>query len=214
MTLVPTRGVMAFECPHCQVMQAPHRHSQAEVSVPGSAAAVMRFAVGQCPNCLRTFSLVIEPRTNVVVDWQPRAVPYVTDLEGAPSPLLADFKEGQLALGYGLYKAAAVMFRRAVQSACLDKGAPKRDRIWAQIDWLEENHIVNVDLRDLAHEIRHFGNDGAHPDKDPLEDGVSKEEAEQAFEFARAFFDYVYAIPYRVALARQKRTVPALPPMS
>ena len=60
-------------------------------------------------------------------------------------------------------------------------------------------------------EIRHFGYDGAHPGEDPLEDGVSSEEAEQAFEFAHVYFDYVYVLPHRMDTSCQKRAGLALP---
>lgn len=59
------------------------------------------------------------------------------------------------------------MARRAIQNACLIKGA-KDDKLHNQIGRLFNNGIITKDLRDFAHTVRLVGNDAAHPIKTKL----------------------------------------------
>jgi len=138
-----------------------------------------------------------------IVWWEPHSAQAEVPA-GVPGPIVADYKEAQLALGYELYKAAAVMFRRSVQGAAIDKGAPIEKRLRDQIDWLAANGRITGDMKDWAHELRLFGNAGAHPGDDLLEN-VSAAEAADSFAFARAFLDYLYVMPDRIARAREAR---------
>lgn len=140
---------------------------------------------------------------NNVTWWEPRSA-RAEEPEGLPPSVAADYKEGQLALAYGLHKSAAVMFRRAVQGAAIEKGAPTDKKLRDEIDWLEASGRITRDMKDWAHELRLFGNAGAHPGDDLLE-SVTDQEATDALVFAKAFLDYLYVLPSRIAKARQAR---------
>ncbi|MFA5355366.1 MAG: DUF4145 domain-containing protein [Candidatus Paceibacterota bacterium] len=119
--------------------------------------------------------------------------------EVVPEDILVDFKEGVICLQNKCYRAAVAMFRRSLQSAMLNLGAdPSKDLI-EQITALT---CLTTDIKDWAHNIRIFGNWGAHPQDDNLKD-IDTEKASEAQSFLEEFFNYVYIMPSRVAKARE-----------
>src|SRR5256885_14569218 len=63
------------------------------------------------------------------------------------------------------FKAVVVMCRRAMQNVAEDKGAAG-DNLEKQVDDLATKGFITANLRRAAHEVRHFGNFGAHPRDD------------------------------------------------
>lgn len=125
--------------------------------------------------------------------------------EGAvPDDVLEDFKEGVVCLHHKCNRAAVSMFRRSLQSALLERGVNQDDDLVNQI---KNAAFLTKDIKDWAHNIRIFGNWGAHPQDDNLKD-VNDKLAEETQSFLEEFFNYVYVMPARVANARQKN-VPA-----
>ena len=140
-------------------------------------------------------------------DWQAKfpseEISYAAKFEGpVPSDILDDFKEGVICLYHKCPRAAVSMFRRALQSALLEHGADPKDDL---INQIKKASFLTKDIQDWAHNIRIFGNWGAHPQSDNLKD-VDKEIAEETQSFLEEFFNYVYVMPSRVANARQKKT--------
>lgn len=117
-----------------------------------------------------------------------------------PNDVLADFKEGVVCLHHKCNKAAVSMFRRSLQSALLERGADAKSDL---IDQIKSATFLTDDIKDWAHNIRIFGNWGAHPQDDNLKD-VDSKLAEETKSFLEEFFNYVYLMPARVANARQK----------
>ena len=77
------------------------------------------------------------------------------------------------------------MVRRAIQASAFDLGVPDdraHQKLHQQIDGWQRRAPSRRTLKELAHELRFFGNDGAHPDRDGLEN-VSKEDAAVALGF-------------------------------
>jgi len=60
------------------------------------------------------------------------------------------------------------------------------------------------DIKDWAHQIRIFGNWGAHPDKDNLKE-VDHDDVIEVNDFISKFFLYVFIMPEKVKLSRTKR---------
>jgi len=96
------------------------------------------------------------------------------------------------------------MCRRAVQSSALHLGA-KGGKLIDQIDDLSKTGIITTPLKDFAHEIRLTGNDGAHPEKDGLEN-VTEKDGEAIIEFTGEYLHHVYVMPAKLAA---RRTPPA-----
>jgi len=70
-----------------------------------------------------------------------------------------------------------------------------------QIDSLDS---LPKDIKDWAHQIRIFGNWGAHPDKDNLKK-VDPNDVTEVHDFISKFFIYMFIMPEKVKLSRAKR---------
>ena len=80
-----------------------------------------------------------------------------------------------------------------MQSACRDLGADPKARLWKQIEGLHERGEFSNRLAELAHQVRFFGNDGAHPSDDGLAD-VTSDDAAIAIRFLEHLIQHVYTI--------------------
>ncbi len=154
-----------------------------------------KWRIGRCENCRRPLFLVVnEAETEIVKTFPPISLDRPDHI---PTGVADDYVEGNLCLSVGAHKASAAMFRRALQSAALEKGAEKENLI-KQLDALAAKGLLNASLVDVAHQIRHFGNFGAHPDSDGLGD-VSKDEAKAIKELTWQVLEALYLNPARVA---------------
>ena len=115
--------------------------------------------------------------------------------------VLSDYEEAIKCKAIGAHKASCAMFRRALQGSLVILGANPKLSLIGQIDSL---HSLPDDIKDWAHQIRIFGNWGAHPDKDNLKD-IKAEDVEEVYDFTSKFFIYVFIMPERVKLSRAKR---------
>ena len=96
-----------------------------------------------------------------------------------------------------------VMSRRALQRCLKEQGCTQHNLVNA-IDEAIKQNILRKTFHDVAHEIRQYGNLGAHPDDDQLLN-ASRENAEQILEFVRIIIHDFYEIPAAVAKLRHKR---------
>lgn len=112
--------------------------------------------------------------------------------KSVPQEVLHDYIEALKAYNVGAYRAAVVMARRALQQAAEVKGAPKRDKLGNQIQWLFDQKLIDKATKNLADGIRWFGNYGAHPQDDLLSQ-VTKEDAELAIKVLRQILIKLYA---------------------
>ena len=123
------------------------------------------------------------------------------DFENIPEQVLVDYQEALKCKSIGAHRASCTMFRRALQSSLLEIGANKDKDLIKQI-----NSLGNLpdDLKDWAHQIRIFGNWGAHPNKDNLKD-VNEEDVEEVYNFVVNFFNYIFIMPKKVEISRKRR---------
>jgi len=127
----------------------------------------------------------------------PNPLPSPTD-ERIPETIRQDLNEAKICLSINAYCACAVMARRAIQSACIDKEATK-EKLSEQLQELASNAIITRDLKEWADVVRWVGNDAAHPNSG----GVSKGDAEDILKLAKQFLDVIYVAP---AIAKEQRT--------
>lgn len=121
--------------------------------------------------------------------------------EYIPSEVLSDYQEALKCKSIGAIKASASMFRRALQNSIVLIGADHKIDLIKQINSLER---LPEDVKDWAHQIRIFGNWGAHPDKDNLKE-VDVDDVNEVHDFVSKFFMYVFIMPEKVKLSRAKR---------
>lgn len=133
--------------------------------------------------------------------------------EVVPPDVLEDYLSAIKCFEFEEYRACAAMCRRSLQSGLLAEGAP-RTTLEKQIDEMhaKDRDKFTKNITDSAHKIRIFGNWGAQPDDDGLQD-VTKEEAHASLKFLSNLFNYVYKMPAEVsksnsliASKKQKKT--------
>jgi hypothetical protein len=126
--------------------------------------------------------------------------PNIKFTEHVPNAVLDDYIEGLICLSSNANKAAVGMIRRAMQNAMINLGADQK------IDLIEQIKSVSSltqDIKDWAHNVRIFGNWGAHPQDDLLKD-VTPELAQEVRELFEEFMNYVYVMPGKVEAARKR----------
>ena len=123
------------------------------------------------------------------------------DSENIPKRVLEDYREALKCKSIGANKASCSMFRRALQSSLVELGVETKLDLIVQINSLDS---LSNDLKDWAHQIRIFGNWGAHPDKDNLKD-INEDDVSEAHEFVAKFFVYTFIMPQKVATSRKRR---------
>lgn len=123
------------------------------------------------------------------------------DSEHIPEDVLSDYQEALKCKSIGANKASCSMFRRALQNALIGLGADTKLDLIAQINSLGR---LPEDIKDWAHQIRIFGNWGAHPDEDNLKD-VEPGDVDDVHDFISKFFIFMFIMPNKVAASRAKR---------
>lgn len=141
--------------------------------------------------------LLLNERTGSIYP-NPRPVPSDSRI---PDDLRIDLDEAKLCLSIDCHRACCVMCRRAIQTACMNKGGEGRD-LFSQIDDLAHKRVITKDLADFAHTVRALGRDAAHPDFGPVE----KEDAEDCLALTVQFLNTLFVTPTIAAERLKKRS--------
>lgn len=178
---------MLFDCPHCKAKcqfsnlgnqegcTADNSHQQAWRCSNCHGVIVSKFVPPQNINNAQIFPLIkINPKINVN-----KLAPEIKN----------DYLEALEDYSNGCYISCVIMCRRVIQQSCIDKGAKKKT-LYEQIDELN----IDNNLKKLAHKLRFWGNNGAHPDI-LLDEKIEEEDAKLAIDFTEKFLQYVYIIP-------------------
>jgi hypothetical protein len=164
-----------------------------------------KWKMARCGACRRPLFVILdEGQSHVLRTFPPISLEKPA---GIPDGVGDDYVEARLCLSVGAYKAAVAMCRRALQAAALDKKCKRAD-LMKQLDQLGEKGLLNPTLLEVAHQVRHFGNYGSHPDRDGL-GSITKQEAETIQGLTWQVLEDVYVNPERVramkaALARKR----------
>ena len=160
------------------------------------------WAVGQCPNCnecvlIKGFSE--SNREIIPKNIYPYPLPSPVD-HRIPEKIKKDLEEAKLCFSVGAINASVGMCRKALQRACKEKGAVKKE-LYEQIDEIATKGVISADLKELAHSVRFIGNDGVHPN----DDEVTKEDAEEILNLAEQFLDIIFVAPAKVKEIRERK---------
>lgn len=189
-------------CPHCQrhtaLSVAPAEYegsygSKYHTAALWDAGHGNKWWIGICNYCNNPV-LVLNQSEKIY----PKPFPSPTDSR-IPDPMRHDLIEAKLCYSIDAYRASAVMARRTMQNACIEKGATKRELV-EQIKELQTNGTITKDLAEWANVVRWVGNDAAHPNKDDVE----KEDAEDILSLAEQFLQVLYVAP---AIAQSRKTI-------
>jgi hypothetical protein len=128
----------------------------------------------------------------------PNPLPSPSD-SSIPQAIRDDLDEAKQCFSVSAWRGAAVLARRAMQSAALDKGATK-SRLVDQIGELQVKGAITLDLKEWADVVRWVGNDAAHPGGT----AVTKDDAEAILELAEQFLNVLYVTPALAGALRKK----------
>jgi hypothetical protein len=126
-------------------------------------------------------------------------------VQHVPQQIREDAEEALRCNSVSAWKATITMCRRVVQSTCIDKNASGSD-LKTQIENLKKAGTIDDTLEQWAHQIRFFGNFGAHPD--PAFGSITKDDATVMIEFMELFLVRVYEMPEKINQARTRSGKP------
>jgi len=153
-----------------------------------------RWWIGQCNNCHKP--VLVFNKAELVF---PNPMPSETS-DLIPEHIRSNLVEAKKCHSVSAWRSTVVMCRRAIQIACLDKGANPNNNLVAQINELKSNGVITQDLHDWATVVRWVGNDGAHP-------GGSEPDQEDALsmiDLTEQFLHVLYVAPAKAAQHRAK----------
>ena len=122
--------------------------------------------------------------------------------EHTPDALKRVFLQAANALKRGDPDASGAMSRKVVDNSTqmlLAEKAKDYKNIHGRIEALKDLGLLTPDLATWAHEVRLGGADAAH-DLDPF----TQDEADELLDFAELYLIYVYSLPERLELRREK----------
>lgn len=172
--------------------------------------------IARCPNTERRrckpFFLIYQPLNNCIIDSYPLPLPAPGDMDDAiPESMRNDICEAKLCRCVRAYKGALVLWRRVVEAIACDKlgdAARGKDgrtkRLQDLIHEMFKRGLITKDLKEMAHEVRHFGNYGAHIQDDML-DSVTADDADDVEEVTHQLIQSLYLSTSATGRLRKRR---------
>jgi len=153
---------------------------------------------------LAFFRLTVPSSGGIYISDGPQFIPrgMPEPMPDLPSDLQDDRREAWSCYYGGDYRAAVIMGRAAVQRAVRMLNAQGAG-LKAEINDLEQKHVITSSLKDFAHETRIAGDDAAHP---TTLGKVDRDEAKESLDFMDEFLEHTVALPARRAARKQART--------
>jgi hypothetical protein len=202
---------ISTECPHCgDTVALVPAHKPVNTSDHS-------YFVALCPNHGRRYCKLIfavyQPLNDYIQERYPIPSFKASSMhEAIPEGIRDDYAEGARCMYMESCKAVVTMCRRVVEALACDKlGAKAKDakgnprKLYELIDLLNADGLITKDLKDSAHELRHFGNYGAHVQDDGL-DRVEPQEARDVREITWQLLYSIYVAPFKTDELRKART--------
>jgi len=194
--------VIIDQCPHCLVrhVQSANAFKQPLSAKDGSVLWALERCQNQECTCL---ILIQQTNTGTIQQIFPFATYALDSNADISNEIRADFEEAGKCLGAGCFKASLVMSRRVLQRCLKAQGCDDHNLVDAIANSIK-NNILRKAFHPLAEEIRQYGNLGAHPDDDQLQN-ANKTSAEQVLEFARLLIHEFYEVPAKADFLKRNR---------
>lgn len=135
--------------------------------------------------------------------WHAPERPKPTAPEHLPDNILRAYLEAEKAYASGIFGLAAAGYRKAVDRAItplIGDGA-KGKMLGPKIGMLERSELLPPAMLDWIRVVKDDGNFALHDDDHDFE---TKEQIEPARDFAHTLLTYLYTLPEKVRLAREK----------
>jgi hypothetical protein len=123
-----------------------------------------------------------------------------------PTLLRQEWEEARKCFDAKAYTATVVMVRRALEATCKENGVTARTLHKGLVE-LRDRGLVDATIATWADALRVLGNQGAHD----TSQRVSREDAEDALDFAEALLDHVYVFRKRFDNFMQRRNASRAP---
>lgn len=186
-------------CPHC------HKHTDLRIATyveerSGNIYPALwndsgqDWWIGVCNSCQRP---VLVFKNGAIIFPSPLPKP---SHESIPEDLRKDLDEAKRCFASSCFRGCAVLARRVIQVACVEKGAIK-DRLVDQINELRTNGVITKDIEEWAHVVRWIGNDAAHPDHQE----VTSDDARDCLDLAEQFLHVIFVTPAIAQIRRAAR---------
>lgn len=190
-----------FECPHCGVLSQMLSAGKPTRIIDQTLKTI--HSIKECNNCHQIIYFVTKNELTGSNTYEEKLVFHYPTAkakthESVPKDIADIYKQGVNCLNVGSSIGAITCFRRALQQLCIDKGATQGKQLHEQLD-----EVLTARVKDTAHEIKQWGNLGAHPDE--LIKDVKNEDAVETKKFMELVFDDVYVVPWRIKESKKKR---------
>lgn len=211
--------IIPLDCPHCRTKKIgfqgvfEYRHR--------TDLNTQKMIVGICPSCRHAVSFLVELSRHSadgklivltgglsengirILDFWPKLTTEKVP-ESVPGNVQSVVQQAYACLENGLFDAAGVMFRKALEIITKEQAPDLRNAtLDKRIEKLSENGAIPKEVKDWAHEIRLEGNFAAHG-IEPF----TQEQAHTLKRFCEAFLMYIYTMPALVAESRSRRSEP------
>ena len=151
------------------------------------------YGIFECQDCDKRFVAKKHISDN---EWVPvYPIPHKSIAEEVSEPIKGEFEEASLCFAVGAHKACASMCQRTLESLCQNKTV-------SGLNELLSSGIISQSLFNRATEIRLWANIIKHK---PIDEPVSKEDAEELLRYLGNILDHVYVEPKRLDALIEKR---------
>lgn len=196
------------ECPHCSPVQSAFETVTNTFETRNGSGPLVLIAVARCVACHKCILAAIQYDSQGFWKYAfhyPLGKPNDTLDKNIPKNIASDFGEALRCQWIKAWNATAEMCRRAVESSCINLGAPYSKVLQEMIEWLYSNGKITEGLKDVAHKVRLGGDRAAHPPEDPTQSPkyepmivIEEDHADAIVAFTRHFLEHVYVIPKRL----------------
>ncbi|MEU8337913.1 DUF4145 domain-containing protein [Micromonospora tulbaghiae] len=204
--LAPPAAPRVMICPHCDWPAIQEVKGQAEEPPedPADEASPLssEFTLLQCANChkvsLQLRDIWFFDSPNEVPQFVYPARRQLSD--DIPEKLRQEFGEARTCFDTKAYTATVVMVRRTLEGIAANNGITERNLV-RQISKMRDQGLIDTSIADWADGLRVLGNQGAHYTGRK----VSREDANDALDFAEALLDHIYVYKRRFEEFKKRR---------
>ena len=126
--------------------------------------------------------------------WIPNRGSRPPEFRDVPKAIAEAGQEVYRCRSINAHRSAVIMARSVIEASAKARGVTK-GTLFEKIDAMYAERMIREDVRDGAHEVRHFGNDMAHGD---FVDPVTDEESEQVIVLMTEVLTELFEAPARV----------------
>lgn len=171
------------------------------------------WLIAECPQCNEKVFVIYDTLNQRVDRTFPfgyiKASDYSDDI---PENIRTDLAEAELCRRTQAYRAAVVLYRRAVENVAKKElgqqkiADAKADNLKKKIALMFTEGLITKQIEQQAQEIREFGNYGAHPADDGLDLDIGREDVELIDDLVWDIVRTIYIQPAKHKKLQTKRT--------